>query len=313
MSVTPGTTSRRTLSMQTAEGTVLPFERASVFDRLAAVLLDQGIIMGVAGLFLLAALLALAPAIGTHTLSLFLLANFVLRNAYFMLFEVQGGGATPGKRTFHLRVVSRDGGALLPEQVIARNLTREFEVFLPMVVLTAPQGLFPDLPPWAAFMSSAWLLVGALFPLFNRERLRLGDLLGGTIVVAMPRIILLDELSAEVAPAQSGTAAGDRYSFTPEQLDQYGIEQLQVLEQLLRHREAAGQDEVFEAVVRRIEAKIAWDTPTSASETERFLRQFYHQLRSRLEHKVLFGVRQEHKREGRLRRGGTGREPPAGA
>ena len=40
-------------------------------------------------------------------------------------------GITPGKRVFGLRVIDRGGGALRADAVIARNLMREIEVFLP--------------------------------------------------------------------------------------------------------------------------------------------------------------------------------------
>ena len=92
-----------------------------------------------------------------------------------------------------------------------------------------------------------------------------------------------------------------------EQLDLYGIEELQVLEQLLRRGSDRGEAEVLEAVARKIKEKIAWTGAGDARDTWEFLNAFYRQQRARLEHKVLFGVRQEKKKPGRLRRP----EPPA--
>jgi uncharacterized RDD family membrane protein YckC len=298
----------RTVDVLTTDGTVLPFEQAPLFNRLGALCVDQLIILVVTVIIVIGALVLLAGTLGAHVLSLMIVFNFVLRNAYFSFFEVRGGGATPGKHWLRLRVISRDGGALQPEQVLVRNLTREFEVFVPMSVLAAPQGMFPDLPPWAGALCSLWLVVGALFPLFNPRRFRLGDLLGGTTVVSMPRTALGSELVE--APAGRRGVTEHEFEFTSAQLGQYGIDQLQVLEDLLRVHDVFEHQETLVAVLRRVEAKIGWDTPTPEARAREFLAAFYAQLRRHLEQKALFGVRQQHKREGRLERGGSPSEPP---
>ena len=291
----------------TPEGVALPFEVASVGDRAAALFLDLVLIhFLVAFLFLLGLILG-AAGFGAHALSLALLASFLLRNFYFAYFEIRWGGATPGKRKYGLRVVSHGGGPLAAEAVLARNLTREFEVFLPLTVLAAPQALLPGLPGWAALLGTVWLLVGGLLPLFNADRLRLGDLLGGTIVVVVPRMQLLADLAGEQGMRTAAPEREREFVFATEQLDLYGIEELQVLEQLLRRGSDRGEAEVLEAVARKIKEKIAWTRAGDARDTWEFLNAFYRQQRARLEHKVLFGVRQEKKKPGRLRRP----EPPA--
>jgi len=300
----------RTVDVLTTDGTVLPFEQAPFLVRFGALCVDQFIIGVATGIMVIGALIVLSGALGLHVVSLMILFNFLLRNAYFSFFEMRGGGATPGKHWLRLRVISRDGGALQPEQVLVRNLTREFEIFVPMSVLAAPQGMFPDLPPWAGALCSLWLLVGALFPLFNPRRLRLGDLLGGTTVVSMPRTELGSELVAAPAERRSSPEPGSEFEFTSVQLGQYGIDQLQVLEDLLRVDDAFEHRETLVAVLRRVEAKIGWDTPTPEARAREFLAAFYAQLRRHLEQKALFGVRQQHKREGRLERGGRSSEPP---
>jgi len=295
-----------TLDVTTPEGTVLPFVQAGLFDRLAALAIDQLLILVVTVLLLLLVIFVFVPTLGVHALSFFLFTNFVLRNAYFPFFEMRGGGSTPGKRMLRLRVISRDGGALQPEQVMVRNLTREFEMFIPLTVLSAPRALFPDLPPWAALLCSLWMLVGALFPVFQRRRLRLGDLLGGTTVVSMPRVELLRDLAGEPTPQSSIGRVEQDYAFSSVQLDQYGIDELQVLEDLLRDEGGVDREKTLTAVMRKIEAKIDWDGPTNDFRAQEFLSAFYRQLRRHLEQKALFGVRQQHKRTGRLRRGGRG-------
>jgi len=68
----------------------------------------------------------------------------------------------------------------------------------------------------------------ALLPLWNRQRLRIGDLVAGTMVVQTPAGALLDEVGADA----------DAVAFTPAQLDVYGVYELQVLEGLLRDYDA---------------------------------------------------------------------------
>jgi hypothetical protein len=64
--------------------------------------------------------------------------------------------------------------------------------------------------------------------LFNKDRLRIGDLLAGTWVVSIPKRQLASDISAAMAPRAQWL------SFTPEQLDAYGVYELQTLERVLR-------------------------------------------------------------------------------
>jgi uncharacterized RDD family membrane protein YckC len=302
---TPDGTPRRFLEIATPEGVALPFEVAPVGDRAAALLLDLVIIhVAVAVMLVVGALLG-AAGFGHFGLSLALLSSFLLRNFYFAFFEIRWGGATPGKRKYGLRAIARDGGPLSAESVLVRNLTREFEIFLPVTALAAPQALLPGTPAWAALIGCVWLLVGGLLPLFNRDHLRLGDLLGGTVVVMVPRAKLLAELAEEpvasTAAAEGAARPAPEFVFTLEQLDLYGIEELQVLEELLRHENKPGEAQVLEAVALKIREKIGW--AGESGDTREFLRAFYRQQRARLEHKALFGVRQQKKKAGRLGRG----------
>src|SRR6185369_3579209 len=68
-------------------------------------------------------------------LIIWLLGAFVLRNFWFIYFETGPRGATPGKRWFGLRVATRNGEPLSPDAVVARNLVRELELFLPLAAL----------------------------------------------------------------------------------------------------------------------------------------------------------------------------------
>lgn len=282
--------------IRTPEGITLGFEIAGAGDRLAALILDLVIVLAATTLLLVAALFAVAGETSRAAGALFLLLSFVIRNFYFTIAELRGSGTTIGKRRLGLRVISRDGGPLTPSAVFARNLTREIEIFLPVTALLQPQLLLPGLPGWGAVIGLLWLGVFALLPLFNRERLRIGDLLAGTIVVRMPRTRLLDDV-AETADmrAATGVTPAELYTFTPEQLDVYGIRELQVLERVLRRAWDPKEHEVLETVAETIRTKIGW--PHERVEAWAFLSSFYKAQRARLEHHMLFGDRRERKRE----------------
>jgi uncharacterized RDD family membrane protein YckC len=281
----------------TPEGVPLRFAVARVGDRMGAFLIDGTLIAG-ACVVLAVALIPLLSMRGV-TAAVGLLAFFLLRNFYFTWFECLWQGTTPGKRALGLRVIDARGGMLTPEAVFARNLMREVELFLPAVALLAPEALLPDVPRWMRLPALAWLLVFAALPFFNRDRLRVGDLVGGTMVVRSPRTLLRDDLSA--APGRRAGPAAAELAFTVEQLDLYGIRELHLLESLLR--EARPRREALQAVAARIQLKIGWTAPPGTRpDAEAFLRAFYTAQRARLEHRLLLGERRQTKRAGRLSR-----------
>src|SRR5262249_36818841 len=149
---------RRFREFVTPEGVPLPVELASYGERAAAFLVD--LFFWLVGTIVLALLmvagLALVSASFTTTLivmALLVFSGFFIRNLYFIYFELAWQGATPGKRRLGLRVVDRAGGPLLPGAVIARNLTREVEAFLPLgFLLTGNAGGLEGL------FLGAWLL-----------------------------------------------------------------------------------------------------------------------------------------------------------
>ncbi|MET0554391.1 MAG: RDD family protein [Vicinamibacteria bacterium] len=292
---TAGRRGGRERLVTTPEGVPLRFVLADAAERTGAFLLDLGILF-VACILVLIGTLILSGAAGGLGIAAGLVAFFVLRTFYFTFFECGAQGATPGKRALRIRVVDAHGGALTAEAVFARNFMREIEFFVPLVALLAPGSLGDSLPGWARLVSLGWLLVFALLPLFNRDRLRPGDLVGGTIVVRAPRALLLPDLSGRPrgrpgAPAPAPAA----FAFTREQLDVYGIYELQVLEDLLRSSGAV-RAESIRVVAEKVATRIHWTRPLQASELEPFLREFYTAQRARLEQKMLLGQRQERKR-----------------
>jgi hypothetical protein len=203
-----------------------------------------------------------------------------------------------------LRVIDRHGGPLTADAVIVRNLTRDIEFFMPAQMLLAAELIWPGAPGWARLAGMTWLLVLAFLPLFNKLRLRVGDLLAGTMVVLAPKAVLLQDQSAHaVAPLPGQAPAGRvRYEFTDAALDVYGIYELQVLEDVLRKGEEGTAEGylAMDAVCEKIQRKIGWDVISSGRvDPGAFLRDFYAALRARLEHKMLLGQRKADKYSGK--------------
>jgi uncharacterized RDD family membrane protein YckC len=294
----------------TPEGLSLPFVVAPAGDRAGAFLFDLLLIVGGTVLAWLLAAFSFPLGLSGLGVSFAILASFLLWNFYFVAFEVHRGGITFGKRRMGLRVISRDGGPLTAEAVFARNLMRNLEFFLPAAALLAPDEMLPEAPGWGHLLAVVWLLVFALMPLFNRDRLRCGDMVAGTLVVKAPAAVLLSDLadrgspprpaaqrSAAVSPPMSAPAPDEEFPFTREQLDIYGVHELQVLEDLLRRdNEGILDGRVLEEVAEKIKLKIGWPRERWQAPPRRFLDAFYRAQRGLLEQKMLFGQRRERKR-----------------
>lgn len=285
----------RTRIMVTPEGIAVPLVLASRAARLGALVIDLVLI----GAIMLATTIALAFAAGGianlvtsgkgaamgHALEflfiLWIAAMFLFRNAWFLYFELGPRGATPGKRLTGMRIAARDGGRLSAEMVIARNLLRDIELFLPLVFLaSASNG--GDMGA-AGFAALAWFLIFGLFLCFNRDRLRAGDLIAGTWVVEAPKRRLEAALSAQ--PVQTAAA----YAFAEAQLDVYGEYELQTLERLLREN----RRDALIPVAKTIATKIGCPVPDGDSRA--FLEAYYAQLRARLEARMRMGQRKASK------------------
>lgn len=272
----------------TPEGVDLGLHLGSVGERAGAFLLDLLIIAGVLVAFTLVTIFLIIGAASSGPVALqavaaiWLLGFFLLRNFYFTAFELGTRSATIGKRVMKLRVVSRDGRRLSGHAVVARNAMRELEFFLPLSFLAyeSSQGLADFAMSAAGLLWSGCFL---LFPLFNRDHMRVGDLIAGTWVVRLPR----RRLGASVV----GHEALDRYVFTDQQLAAYGEFELQKLEEVLRR-----QDELAMLVVARtIRTRIGWIGPDG--DELAFLRAYYAALCTRLERGMLFGKRRRDKHE----------------
>ena len=286
-------TERRVRALTTPEGLAMPVMLAGRGARVAALAIDLGIIF-----FGFIAILVVLGGIGLGVVDLesssaspaleliavlLLIAFFLSRYAYFLVFELGPRGATPGKRAVGIRVAARAvggrSGRLSAEAVMARNLVRDAELFLPLIWVTV--GLSGEMGV-AGAAAAVWLLVFALFPFFNRDNLRAGDLVAGTWVIESRRPKLPGAMSV-------GTDRSADYRFDEDALATYGEHELQVLERVLRE----DRPEALRQVTETICAKFGW-TAGSGDERE-FLEAFYAALRARLERDMRFGRRKKDK------------------
>lgn len=270
----------------TPEGVDLRLELGSAGSRAGAFVIDFLLMMVILaaasfGLFYLA---SATGKVGSMTVLqliavLWLIGFFVLRNGWFSLFEMGGRGATPGKRLMGLRVVARDGSRLTASAVVARNAMREIEVFLPLSFLAAQTGE-GTADTFLVLFALLWSGIFLFFPLFNRDRLRVGDLVGGTWVVRTGKGKLSDDLV--------GTAHLQRRTFPAAALNLYGIYELQTLEDVLRNEDP--QAIVIVAQTIRSKAGLPND-----GDDYGFLADYYAALCAHLEADLMVGRRRDSK------------------
>ena len=297
----------RSRTLITPEGIALPITLASRGTRLGALLIDLLLIV----VILVATLIAVALGVagiseaaggklqnlkGGYSNALQFLAivwigvMFLFRHGYFLMFELGPRGATPGKRMTGIRIAARNGGRLSPEMVLARNLLRDIELFLPLAMLLGTMFQRNATDFMVSSLAAAWFLLFALFPLFNRDRLRAGDLIAGTWVVEAPRAKLGAVLSvSETAASGTSRSTGATYRFGEAELAVYGEYELQTLERVLREGRAEAIAAVHEAICR----KIGWNP--GAGDERAFLEAYYTQLRARLEAGMRMGRRKADK------------------
>jgi uncharacterized RDD family membrane protein YckC len=139
------------LPVGTPEGVTFQLHPAGPLPRLLAVLIDMAIV----GVVQVAALLVLF-LLHVFAYWIMTLLSFVLLTFGMVACELWWNGASPGKRVFRLRVVMADGRPVTFQASLLRNTIR-----------------FVD----------QMLLLGFFVPLATRGFRRLGDLVGGTLVV----------------------------------------------------------------------------------------------------------------------------------
>jgi uncharacterized RDD family membrane protein YckC len=266
------------------EGTELSFPLASVGERAIAYMLDVLLSQLVLLFFVVLGLMSALVTASEHVVALVILGAFMIRHGYFLFFETRFQGSTPGKRVLGLRVVSRDCAQLGLDAIVARNVMRDLEVFLPLALLVAPEAAIGRAPAWLSYPAVGWILVVALLPLITRERTRAGDLVAGTVVVRIPKTALTRD--------EARGTRGARLRFTREQLSVYGEHELETLAGLLRSFEAGKADEDdLRLVAETIARRIGWDGDEPRRVPGTFLRAFYRDQRTELERALVLGRR----------------------
>ena len=207
------TTDRRRLRIRTSEGIEFSQPIASPVIRFLAAVIDYGII-GLGVQVVNAILMLFGVLSADFAVALTFLATFLLGVGYSIWFEWRGKGRTIGKRVLRIQVVSVDGSKLQFSQVVMRNLLR--------VV---------DLVPF-------FFGVGGIVALFDRLGRRLGDIVGGTVVV----------LNARVERPVIGTVEEEKYN---------SLRDRRVLVGRLRQEISPGMGELL---LRAIERRESLDT-----------------------------------------------------
>lgn len=288
-----------TRQLVTPEGAELNLTLANAAVRLGAFVIDFLVFVG---LMILVVVFAAFNAEANWfneddsaniTLALLIVIWFLLRNFYWIFFEAGRRAATPGKRILGLRVVARDGGHLSLGAILARNFSREIEVFLPISIGFGVLGAGEGLSLLINLLLMVWVGCFLFFPVFNKDKLRLGDLIAGTYVIRAPKTKLLADISqkaAETAKTQTDAQpeTPPEFRFTTEQLNAYGIHELQVLEGVLRNKNQTALPKVAE----KIRAKISYGYQI---DDRTFLEAYYKALRQHLESGLLMGKRKEDK------------------
>ena len=269
----------------TPEGVDLRVRLGEASERAAAFLLDAAIIIGALILLTVVLISALIGA-GLNKVSaqimavIWLLGSFLLRNAYFILFELTPRAATPGKRALGLRVAARNGGRLTADAIFARNAMRELEVFLPLTFLISQSS---QVDAWLDLLGAAWCSIFVFFPLFNRDRLRVGDLVAGTWVVKAPRRKLMADVAETALAGRTAFGGQGEFAFTQAQVDAYAGPRSCTCSKRCC---AAPRSLTIIAVAARIRGKIKAGPKARTNPDYDFLDAYYLALRGRLESRL---------------------------
>lgn len=282
---------KKMLQITPPEGVPLSFRRSSLGARFGAQFLDLVITYGSLLLFaLLLTYFSWTSWFSETTEALFALLAFLIRAPYYILTELVWNGRTLGKRITKIRVISINGRRLDPHQVVVRNLLKEAEVFLPIMLLF---GVLSS-SGWVKLAMGCWLLVVFAVPILSKQNQRLGDMIAGTCVVDQPKVALSRELT------ERKNIATDTFVFEPHHLQHYGRFELQSLEGILR--DTASSQAAYDRdnrVAQTIAKKIGYTQRVAGPVARDFLSSFYSAQRASLESGQIFGDVREDKQHGK--------------
>ncbi len=149
------------ISVQSVTGVDLTLNIAGPGNRSYAFVIDWHIRLLLSGAWLIVAAFALQMSLSfrSHDALLSVLPAAVVYFLYHPLLEVAMRGRTPGKRMAGLRIVNRSGGTPGTTALLIRNLFR----------------LIDSLP--------AFYVIGLISCFFTANRVRIGDMAAGTLLV----------------------------------------------------------------------------------------------------------------------------------
>jgi uncharacterized RDD family membrane protein YckC len=275
-------------NLVTPEGAAIRLKLGTAAERAGAFMIDVAIQWAIV-LATLFGLMAISSWFGRGganvAFTFWIVFQFFVRNFYYIFFEMGTKAATLGKRALGLRVAARNGGRLTANAVLARNFSREIEIGLPIQFILMGMGS-DSVNAWMSLFGLLWSGVFLFFPLFNKDKMRVGDLIAGTWVIRAPKTRLMGDITSTTATPERAS----QFAFTPAQVDAYGIHELHVLEDVLRESTA----EIKQQVAARIRSKIGWQ-PVQGESDIAFLEAYYARLRRRLEQRMLLGERKADK------------------
>jgi hypothetical protein len=95
----------------------------------------------------------------------------------------------------------------------------------------------------------------------------------------VPKHVLAEDLARDTS----------LFQFTAEQLQRYGVKELQVLEDVLRQPSNRENARLCREIMERIQRRIGWTQPVAPRDTQNFLGDFYTAQRAYLESRKNFG------------------------
>ena len=208
------------VTVQSVTGVDLTLGIAGPGTRSYAFVIDWHIRLLLSGAWLLVAAVALQVKITwrTHDGLLSVLPAAVIYFLYHPIVEVMTRGHTPGKRMAGVRILGRDGGQPSTTALLLRNVFR----------------LIDSLP--------ATYLVGLTSCFLTRQRIRLGDMAAGTLLV-------LDNAAAEASLLRIERLAAN---------SKLSLDALELLDQLLERwesLESANRTQIARSLLSRLDPK----------------------------------------------------------
>lgn len=208
---------RVSLKIDTPENVAFRYKVAGIGSRFLAAIIDSILILlieiFIIGVILLFWSTQTSPNLGTPTSAwLYAILAFIASTilwSYYIFFEMQWNGKSPGKRIVGLQVIRNDGTSITLTESLIRNLIR----------------LVDFLPANYAF--------GVLTMFIDNQSRRLGDLAAGTLVVLEQSTVTLESLEGATRNEPTQVTQNLTATWPIERLDS---EELELIDRFLQRR-----------------------------------------------------------------------------